>query len=319
VTLPSKNAGPSAAPIFLRRAALDALDDRVVVRDPAGRGAFPHLVPTTVAGERALLARGSFLIRLRYAVPKAEGVAFCRATGDDNPIHSVGDVVPGAYTAAKVLLPIEVLFPALEIAQTSIRFTSIALYDRPIFTVFRCEPTAEGAAFHAVTSQEGRPVAEVMAYARRVAPAPSAEVARRKVNVERLRAVRSFIRSLHVAPHAYFRHAARVGYFYPKSFLASLPSGAMVRTLRGEGGLLNKLSLEFEGERVAITGREDPAVQIEQPKARRSFNKILAAIGDGIRTYVRGSALVSTGEVAASAASRLLAGGAGGLVAEPTR
>lgn len=286
--------------VFLREAALRGIGDRFALRDPAGRSARPNLVPA-YRGEAGLLARGPFLLHLRYQVAKAEGIRFCRATGDQNEIHSVGDIVPGAMTAAKVMLPVEVLFPELEVRSFSVKFTAIAKYDRPLFTLFRCTPEREGVRVRATTTEGGVPIAEIEIHAARSEAGPAPEVARRKVNVERLRAVRVFIQSLHVTPHIYFRRASALGYYYPRAFLAALPSGEMVRQLRGEGGLLNKLALEFEaGSRVPISGREGPSVELERPKARRTFNKVLTAIRDSFRTYVRGSALVSSGEAVAA-------------------
>lgn len=287
--------------LFIRSAAFQdigvparggAQRDRVLLRDSAGRSSRPHLVAERRQGEPGVVARGPFSILLRYSVTKDEGVRFCRATGDANPIHSEGEVVPGAYTAAKVLLPIEVLFPEIEIAEFAVKFAAISEYGRPLATRVRCLPTAEGALFHAVTAHDGAEIAEIDVRARRADPgAPVPVVARKDVSVERVKTVRAFAASLRVAPHAYFR-AVDWGWFYPRSYLASLPSGAMVRKLRGDGALLNKLALAFEGGPVAITRRDDPTVEIEQPRARRTFNKVLAAISDGLRTYVRGSALV---------------------------
>jgi hypothetical protein len=295
----------AARAVFLREAALGGIGDRLALRDPAGRAARPHLVPAVRAGEPGLLARGPFLLHLRYVLPKEEGIRFCRATGDDNEIHAVGDVVPGAMTAAKVILPVEVLFPDLEVRSLAVKFMAIARYGGPVFTQFRCVPREGGVDIFARTMERGAPIAEIELRAEPAAPGPAPEVARRKVNVERLRAVRAFIQSLAVAPHVYFRRASALGYYYPRAFLAALPSGAMVRQLRGEGGLLNKLALEFEaGSRVPITGREGPSVEIERPKARRTFNKIVTAIRDSLRTYVRGSALVLSGD----AASRVVSG-----------
>lgn len=293
----------------MRGAALLALEDRIALRDPAGRTAHPHLVAAYRGGEAGLLARGPFLIHARYEVTPEEGARFCRATGDDNVIHFAGDVVPGAMTAAKVLLPLEVLFPELELASVTVKFTAIARYGRALFLQIRGEPDEKGARFRAKTTEEGAPIAEIEIAAVRAVPqaaVAAAAFSRRKVNVERLRAVRTFLQTLHVVPHAYFRRASTTGYFYPRAFLASLPSGAMVRQLRGEGGLLNKLSLEFEtGLRVPIAGREDLSVAIERPKARRTFNKILTAIGDSIRTYVRGTALVLSRDGSAAGAGSL--------------
>jgi hypothetical protein len=282
-----------ARPVFICAHALRGLAGRLALRDPAGRSAHPHLRRVARGGHGGFLADGPFNIITRYRVSRAEGAAFCRATGDANEIHLTGDVVPGALTAARAVTPLEVLFPDLEVTSFTVKFTAIGTYGRAQCTLFRCTPEPGGLRFHVRTLEGGREIAELEVRATPVPPAAPAAVARRSVSVERLRTVREFLRAIGIAPHVYFGHAAVLGYFYPRSFLAALPSGAMVRELRGQGGLLNKLTLEFDpGARVPIAAREGPSVGIEQPRSRRTFNKILTTIGDSIRTYVRGTALV---------------------------
>jgi len=169
----------------------------------------------------------------------------------------------------------------------------------------RCEPGPHGASFRADVTEEGTKVAEMnVVTALREGP-PPALVLRRRVDIAALQAMRAFTRTLGVRARAYFRQPEgaerRVGgyYYYPQAFLASLPSGAMVRQLRGEGGLLNKLTLDFDPTlRVAITRDSAPLVELRPPKPRRSaFHKILTAIGNGLGTVVRGTALVFMGDV----------------------
>ncbi|MFC1708372.1 hypothetical protein ACFL59_16390, partial [Planctomycetota bacterium] len=126
-----------------------------------------------------------------------------------------------------------------------------------------------------------------------------------------LKRVRAFIQSLGMVPYAYFGRSSvgkrsDRGFFYPRAFLAALPTGEMVRQLRGEGGLLNKLSLEFSpGVRIPISRDTPPLVELEPPKRRRTtFNRILTAIRDSFGTAVRGTALVLSGDAAQAAGNR---------------
>ncbi len=291
--------------VFLRDLSLCAFIDPLRLRDPSGRSARPNLTFGERNGEPGVLATGPFNLHLRYAVTREQGVAFCQATGDANPIHSEGSVVPGAYTAAKLLLAVEVVFPDLELTSFSMKFTSIATYGRPLLTKVRIEPTAEGARMRAETLEEGVTIAEMNVECLRSSEAAPVEVpARRKISVPHLRTARTFIQSLGIMPHAYFRKVpgakrSAAGLFYPRAFLAALPSGAMVRQLRGEGGLLNKLTLEFDPEARVPISVDAPLVELEQTRKRSTFNRILTAIKSGIRTSVRGTALVLTGEALA--------------------
>ncbi len=289
---------------FLPASALAAVRGPLVVRDPAGRSRRPHLLPVVRRGERGLEVRGPFSVLHRYVVTPEAGARFCRATGDQNPLHLEGDVVPGAFTASKAVLPLEVLFPGLDIASVSIKFVAVHRYGVPAQVFLRLRPVPLGLRVVAELRVGDAAIAgaDVVAVTRMALPPPP-EVVRRKVNVERLKQVREYFASLGVASHAFFQGVTAGAYLYPKAYLASLPSGAMVRQLRGEGGLLNKLTLEFDpSATMAISGKELPEVSLERqkPQAKRAFAKILTAIGEGLKTYVRGSALVLSRGAAAA-------------------
>jgi hypothetical protein len=65
----------------------------------------------------------------------------------------------------------------------------------------------------------------------------------------------------------------------------------MVERFEGAGGILSRLTLEFGEAKLPIVG--PPEVSLELPKRlRRSFNKILTRVKDGVETAVRGTALV---------------------------
>ncbi len=307
-------------PLYLRESVLQALADPVRVRDPFGRGRRPSLLRHRVSedaearalavpvGDPGFLARGPFNLQQRYVVSREKGAAFCRVTGDENPIHFTGTVVPGAFTAAKLLLALEALFPGLEFTRLTVKFTAVASYGRSQLCKVRCEPGVAEATFAAEVTEEGVTVAELAVVA---VPRPAEItplVPRRRVEVDKLRQVHAFAASLGVPARAVFRRvpssARREGglYYYPRAFLASLPSGEMVRQLRGEGGLLNKLTLEFDrGLRVPVTAEATPLVDVKPPDVRKSaFRKILTAVRSGLGSAMRGTALVFTGGSAPS-------------------
>jgi hypothetical protein len=307
------------SPSFIPASALAAVRGPLVVRDAAGKSRRARLRPAVRGGEPGLEVRGPFAVLHRYRVDRDAGMRFCRATGDDNPIHFQGDVVPGALTASKAILAIEVLFPDLDIASIAIKFLGMQVYGTPAELRLRLRPIPLGLRVDAVARAGDMPLAQadVLAVTRQALPPPK-EVVRRKVNVDRLKGVRDYFAALGVASHAYFRRYGDGGYYYPKAYLASLPSGAMVRQLRGEGGLLNRLTLEFDpSATMPITGSDGPEVSLERPRARRTFNKILTAIGEGLKTYVRGSALVLARGANAAATAAAQAAPLPGVEAAP--
>jgi hypothetical protein len=61
----------------------------------------------------------------------------------------------------------------------------------------------------------------------------------------------------------------------------------------GAGGLLNVLDLEFpEEETPSLSGNAAPVAEVETTRPRSNFRRILARVGDGIRTYCKGYATV---------------------------
>jgi hypothetical protein len=300
---PAQVDGPvqTPGPLCVRAALLKHFQDAPRLRDPRGRTRRPSLVPVRRDGRVCIDARGPFLMLHRFRVTRDQGVRFCETTGDANPIHFEGDVIPGAYTAAKLLVGAEVLFAEHELASFSMKFTAMGHYDLPLFGKVRVTPGAGGVRLTATTSQEGKVIASMEAELARVpGGAPIPRVKKKKVNMEQLRAVRGFLRSVGVHPSAYLGRRGVGGYTYPRGYLAALPSGEMVRQLSGEGGLLNKLTLQFEtAERLPIIAAP-PSVTLEQPqrRARKAFQRIMAAISQSVHTYVTGTALVLRGSPA---------------------
>ena len=92
-----------------------------------------------------------------------------------------------------------------------------------------------------------------------------------------LHRVRSFFHSLQIDSRAYLDLAGQPNYFYPQAYIASLPSGAMVRSLAGEGGVLNSLRLDFDPSRRIPIGK-DPQVKVEPGRLKTTFRKVMTSI-----------------------------------------
>lgn len=266
---------------------LAAFGDRIVLRDPRARSRTPSLVRTP----SGLEIRGPFQIRRRIMPTHERGVRFTEATGDPNPIHRTGEVVPGAFLAAQVVSAVEILIPTLRPADFRVTFSGVAWYGRALRVTLDVTPTEDGLRFDARLRQDEREVATASLSGRVEATIPRLELPLDRVDGAWLMRVVDFYGSLGIDAETYFHKEACPDLSYPIAFLASLPSGSMVRRFQGEGGLLNRLSLEFSAAKLPIVG--PPEVSLELPKRlRRSFNRILTAVKDGVQTAVRGTALV---------------------------
>lgn len=276
------------APLTVSLDRLAAFEDRTSLRDPRARTHHPSLV---LAESATLEVRGPFQIR-RTALPtKPRGRTFVAATGDPNPIHTDGFVVPGAWTASQMVAPLEVLFPRLQLTALRVSFTGIAWYDQPIRLTLRVIPEASTLKVDAVAYQSDREIAKGEIEGNLLAEAARVEVPERKVDVAWLGRVEAFFRSLGIEPASYLEKPKGRDLSYPCAFLASLPSGEMVERLSGQGGILNRLTLEFDAAKLPIAG--PPEVSLELPeRLRKSFNKIVTRIKEGVLTAVRGSALI---------------------------
>lgn len=276
---------PPSCPLLPRRQLL-AFGDELCVRDPRGRSRTPSLTP----GPDGLSVHGPFVLRRRLLPTRARGVAFVDATGDANPIHRKGEVVPGAFVAAQFASLVEVLFPALRLERLRATFSGPSWYDRALRLSLRAEPTPEGLRFEGVARQDEREVASARLDARRAART------RLPLSLEALDGawflrVATFYEALGIAPDAYFHTPDGPDLSYPLAFLASLPSGSMVERFDGAGGLLSRLTLRFGAAPLPIDG--PPEVGLELPRRiRTSFNKIVTAVKRGVRTAVEGTALV---------------------------
>ena len=296
----------SNPPLTIALERLAAFEDRTALRDPRARTASPSLVLAQESSQEngqgvGLRVEGPFQLRRTVQATKPRGRAFVNATGDANPIHTDGFVVPGAWTASQMIAPLEVLLPRFALSSLRVSFTGIAWYDQPVRLILKVTPgTLEATAteastvgldIEAVAHQGDREVARGSISGRVLAQTACVEVAERKVDRAWLARVESFFGSLGIASTSYFDKPEGRDLSYPYAFLASLPSGEMVERLSGQGGILNRLTLEFDADKLPIAG--PPEVSLELPeRLRKSFNKIVTKIKEGMLTAVRGSALI---------------------------
>ena len=291
----ARHAPNAQYPLFIPTDLLEGFDDLFMLRDPGGRAGRPGLRLRRYRGSARLQVVGRFNIVHDYRIRRRDGIRFVEATGDENPIHREDRIVPGAMTASKILLPLEILFPRMALDELGIKYRQIAAYGRRTRNIFRVRPEADGGVdVHVSTYQAGRIVADTRLEGRILPEPPRTSLARRKVNVAQVEKVRSFLHALKIRPQRYFCRLAEHDYTYPLAYITSLPSGVMVRDLQGEGGLLNKLSLEFKGRRIPISGRA-PEVQLGEPRLRRTFSRVVTRIVEGLQTVYEGTALVMSG------------------------
>lgn len=266
---------------------LAAFADRLVVRDPRGRSRHPSLVR-----ERGLLrVRGPFSLRHELSIDRARGVAFADATGDPNRLHREGEVVPGAMIAAALVSQLELLLPGVRPTSLRVTFEAVSWYRRGIRLVSRVQPTPQGVRVEATGHQDRRQVVSAVLEGRFEVAPPRIELDLARVDSTWLLRVLAFYKALGIDGEAWFHKADGPDLSYPIAFLACLPSADMVRRFEGDGGVLNRLMLEFDAQRLPLSG--PPEVSLELPaRLRRSFNRVLTAVRDGVRTAVRGTALV---------------------------
>jgi hypothetical protein len=228
-----------------------------------------------------------------YRVGKEAGVRFTGVTRDPNPIHIDDEIVPGSLTVSKVMIPLEVLLPGYRIASVRAKFTGASFYDQRTVSHFRLRPGSghEELRAEVTTYQSGRTIAkhDISAAPRRRTPAPR----RKKVlSGQNLGLIRQYFDCLNVDGRFFFDPDGPGEPEYPLGLLASLPSGEMVRQFKGQGGMLNVLSLTFPADLPAAVGDDLPEVELSQGKVRPTFNRILARITDGLKTFGKGFAVV---------------------------
>jgi len=232
------------------------------------------------------------------------------ASRDSNPIHTEDSVISGAMTAARLLLLPEILVPSLQVRSLRIKFRAFSRYDRATVNRFSFVPNGQGAySVELAVMQEGVSVAQGVLKTISVAEQPTrgghganeyGQVGGGSGTSHTLveskfppcapaEVIRNWYRSLRVDPDGAFEC---LGYGYPRAFLASLPSGEMLRK-GGAVGLLNALNLEFPEPGIPALNPETlPTVEVAPVRPRKSFHKVLANVASGMVTYCTGYATV---------------------------
>src|SRR3989304_7713207 len=113
------------------------LTDKICFRDAKARTSHPSLVVEDGCNaERRLMVFDKFLIKHEYRISREQGAHFVDVTNDKNLIHRKGNIVPGAMTVSKIILPLEILFADMEISSVNIKFTRSAFYGDKTCSLF---------------------------------------------------------------------------------------------------------------------------------------------------------------------------------------
>lgn len=277
---------------------LDAfLTDKICFRDAKARTPRPALKLENVnTRECRLHIWDKFLIKHEYKIHKQHGEIFVDVTNDNNIIHRKGNIVPGAMTVSKIILPLEILFPEIEISSVNIKFTGSAFYgDRTCNLMLWQFVSNDYIQIEVKTYQHERVIASTIILGRlKKANNQVKEIDESLVNKKCLSRVHAYFESLSVQSDFYIQKDGYKDYTYPLAFIASLPSGEIVNQLSGQGGMLNILRMDFGNyERIPITGDKGPEVKLARAKKRNTFNKILTEVAEGLVTYYRGLAIVN--------------------------
>ncbi|KXK30002.1 MAG: hypothetical protein UZ01_01786 [Candidatus Brocadia sinica] len=287
------------SPIFsmpLRR--IDGFStDKICFRDAKARTPHPGLtLRTDDHNERRLLVWDKFLIKHEYRIPKQQGERFVDVTNDNNLIHRKGNIVPGAMTVSKIILPLEILFSELEISSVNIKFTGSAYYSERTCSLFLWQFVSNDyIQIEVKTYQQDRVIATTIILGRlKTASKQVKEIDEETVNKKCFARVQDYFETLGIRSDFYFQKEGYKDYTYPLAYIASLPSAEIVNQLSGQGGMINILRMDFGSyERIPITGDKGPEVKLARAKKRNTFNKIMAEIAEGLVTYYRGLAIVN--------------------------
>lgn len=274
------------------------LTDAFYFRDVKAYSNSPSLLLARDSANNKLriYVRDRFILHQEYKIKKESGKRFVEATRDDNFIHRDCDIISGALTASKIIAPLEILIPDLEISDVHVKFIDFSHYDRKTHNVFFWKSVnPEYIYIEVATFQGDKTVAKTMLIGRlRDNLSNIVMVKRKDVNWNSLARVNRYFESLGIESEAYFQKEEYRDYTYPLGFIASLPSAEIVHKMSGQGGMINVLRMSFGGcKRIPITGKAGIEVRLERPKLRGTFNKIVAKIANGMEIYYNGLAIVN--------------------------
>ncbi|WP_096894791.1 hypothetical protein [Candidatus Scalindua japonica] len=275
----------------------DFLQDSIYFRDTRARTRFPSLRHgEDDNGNERLYVFDRFLMHHDYVIQKSSGKRFVQITNDKNEIHRSGNVVPGAMTVSKIILPLEILIPELEIHNVSIKFTNSSIYDEKTKDVYSFQfVNREQIQINVNTFQSQDTVAKtVITGSINPFREKSTKVKEEDVNETKLDSIREYLGTLAVEGEAYIQKDSYRDYTYPLSYISTLPSAAIVKQMEGNGGMINMLKMDFGNvDMIPITDEKGPIVKLERARPRASFNKIITEIVNGVVTYYRGLAIVN--------------------------
>lgn len=274
---------------------LSAFADRICVRDPAGLSPRPGLIPATIAGHRHLIIKRDFQIRYEYIITPQQGAEFQEITKDPNALHRTMNVVSGAMTAAKMLLPIEILLPFVHIRSARFRFRAPAFYGERTTSSIWWRNEATGGVRLEVTSIQRQQVVATGSIFGQVAPCVQrADISVEAVDKTQMELVTAFMRTLGIDGRFYFQKHTGWDFTYPVAYVASLPSGELVKQFQGNGGMITSLLLDLsEQTKIPIVNKKGPQVRLRLDRIKKAFSRIFADIINGVITHYRGWAVVN--------------------------
>ncbi|MBW2252736.1 MAG: hypothetical protein JRF60_19480, partial [Deltaproteobacteria bacterium] len=186
----------------------DFLQDSIYFRDTRARTRFPSLRHGEDSnGNERLYAFDRFLMHHDYIIQKSSGRRFVEITNDKNEIHRSGNVIPGAMTVSKIILPLEILIPELEIHKVSIKFTDSSIYDEKTKDVFSFQfVNHEQVQINVNTFQSQQTVAKTVITGR-INPfrEKTTKVKEEDVNETKLNVVREYLGTLAIEGEAYIQ------------------------------------------------------------------------------------------------------------------
>ena len=273
------------------------LTDKICFRDAKAKTAHPSLVVENGSNdERRLLVFDKFLIKHEYRTSKEHGERFVDVTNDNNLIHRKGNIVPGAMTVSKIILPLEILFSELEISSVNIKFTGSAFYGERTCSLFLWQfVSSDYIQIEVKTYQQDRAIATTIILGRLKETSKQVkEVDEALVNKSCFARVQAYFETMGIQSDYYFNKDGYKDFTYPLAYIASLPSAEIVNQLSGQGGMINILRMDFGNyERIPITGDKGPEVKLARAKKRNTFNKIVTEVAEGLVTYYKGLAIVN--------------------------
>lgn len=200
--------------------------DKICFRDAKARTPHPGLtLRTDDHNERRLLVWDKFLIKHEYRIPKQQGERFVDVTNDNNLIHRKGNIVPGAMTVSKIILPLEILFSELEISSVNIKFTGSAYYSERTCSLFLWQFVSNDyIQIEVKTYQQDRVIATTIILGRlKTASKQVKEIDEETVNKKCFARVQDYFETLGIRSDFYFQKEGYKDYTYHWPILPHCP------------------------------------------------------------------------------------------------